>query len=341
MQAAIRRASATLPHGLRTIRRHLLAQDKNKNKMLERSELRAGMESAGVFLSDEEYEEIFARMDFNDDGSVHLDELLHAVRVDLSASRTLQVRQFFSLLDANQNNVVYLADLQAAYRPQHAPEVMEGQESEDQALETMIEAMDAKKKSTNGLVTFSEVLDYFTDAAQEFDENQWNNMMGSMWGLVGGDAGSCVQLQSSMHRSQQLRRADELPEYTPTTRLPQHLDPNPNAIAEVSFGSNIGDHNMNSPNRANCGHGAIYNRERVIPKAPEFGSYCVAELRPELCARFPGRGGLDPGKRSSETHDQFAGQSLAPRVAQSTFKSQDCLQHMTNEYLALHLETQS
>merc|ERR1711935_660820 len=84
-----------------------------------------------------------------------------------------------------------------------------------------------------------------------------------------------------------------------------------NTMAQLQFTSNVGDHNINSPNRA---------------------TYCAADLRPDLVARFPERGALDPANRTTVCQDTYSGQSFAPRVAQSTWKSEDSLRQITNEY---------
>jgi len=315
-------AARHVENGYRGLRSFLVAQDRNGNKMLERQQLTDGLEAAGVYLTQEDYDEIYARFDFNDDGSVHYDELLHGIRCEMNAHRTLQVRKLFNELDPNQNKVVYLADIERAYRP-----VGEDPATETQAL---IDALDAKKKSSNGLVTFAEISDFFCDVGQTLSDEEFGEMMQRKWCVghnVGGD-----EAESSMSKSMRPRRAEELEEYNPRIRLPPHLDPDPAKIASLSFDSNQGDHNINSPNRANRGQGCIYNREKPVRRAPEFGTYCAADLRPDLLARFPERGSLDPANRSTESHASYTGKPFAPRVAQSTWKAEDSLRQISSEY---------
>merc|ERR1712057_44928 len=85
--ARISALASHVDHGFRGLRTHMVAQDRNGNKMLELPQLKAAFESAGVYLSEQDYEEISARFDFNDDGSVHYDELLHGIRLQMNAAR--------------------------------------------------------------------------------------------------------------------------------------------------------------------------------------------------------------------------------------------------------------
>jgi len=323
-----------IEHGFRGIRKHLVLQDGNGNKMLERPQLEAGFEEAGINLTSQDFDEIYQRFDFNDDGSVNYDELLHALRRDMSARNTLHVRKLFSQMDPNQNQVVYLADIAHFYRAQSHPKVMSGESNSEAVTQSLIDALDCKKKSSNGLVTFHEFADFFCDASQMLQsEAEFADMMEQMWGVTNTrsdivDMPSC----SSMARSQKPRRTEELSAYSPSIRLPPHQDPSFSAMAHSQFNSKIGDHNINSPNRANCGQGTVYNREKPIRRAPEMSTYCAADLRPDLVARFPERGSLDPANRTTCTQDAYGGKPFAPRVAQSTWKSEDALRRITSEY---------
>merc|ERR1711998_271623 len=65
---------------------------------------------------------------------------------------------------------------------------------------------------------------------------------------------------------------------------------------------------------------------------PHMAPFCAASLRPDLVARFPERGALDPVNRTTENHDAYTGRPFAPRVAQSTWKSEDAMAQITAEY---------
>lgn len=89
---------------------------------------------------------------------------------------------------------------------------------------------------------------------------------------------------------------------------------------------------VTNPCLANTSGGAIYNLEPPVKRAPDMNTYHMADLRPDLIARFPDRGGLDPGNRITETKEQFAGKAFPPRIAQSTWKAEDALMDITKEY---------
>jgi len=89
---------------------------------------------------------------------------------------------------------------------------------------------------------------------------------------------------------------------------------------------------VTNPCLANTSGGAIYNLEAPVKRPPDMATYHMAGLRPDLLARFPERGGLEPGNRVTETKEQYTGKPWPARIAQSTWKAEDNLMQITKEY---------
>lgn len=275
-------------------------------------------------------DEVFRHFDFNADGSVQYDEFLSGVKKPLSAPRMLHVRKVFNTLDANSNNVAYLADVAAAFRASETPQAQSGV-SPDAILDDFLATLDSKKTSSNGLVAFCEFADYYADLGNMIaDDAEFANMMDVCWGVNSNNVGSTEVNKPSMARAMQPRRPENLPEYTPMVRLPDHLDPSIDVMSKTAFQRNV-DKPIN-PCLANTSGGAIYNLEPPVKRAPDMNTYHTADLRPDLLARFPERGSLDPGNRISETIESYTGKPFPPRIAQSTWKAEDSLMDITKEY---------
>merc|ERR1711988_481642 len=239
LASVVARFGAPVPHGIRGMRKELAAQDKNGNKMLERPELEAALQACGINLSDFEIDEIFRHFDFNADGSVHYDEFLHGIRRPLSSNRLLHVRKIFNMVDSNGNNVAYLADIANAFNAQNTPQVLDGMATADQVLENFLETLDAKKTSTNGLITFAEFADYYADVGTMMeDDATFAAMLEACWNVSNSGMGSTEVLQKSSSKALKPRQPEPLPEYVPMVRLPDHLDPSMETMSKEAFSPN-------------------------------------------------------------------------------------------------------
>jgi len=317
-------------HGLRGVRRQMASMDKNGNKFLERPEFDASLRSCGIDMTSFEMNETFRHFDFNADGSINYDEFLTGLRKPLSSHRLLHVRKVFNTLDTNCNNVAYLADVANGFNARMTPQAQAGV-PEEAVLEDFLSYLDSKKTSSNGLVSFAEFCDYYVDVGHmmQFDD-EFAAMLEACWGISASGLGSTELMRSSMVIAMKPRRPEALPQYVPMVRLPGHLDPSINTMSRTSLELNTTK--PINPCLANTAGGAIYNLEAPVKRAPDLNTYHTAELRPDLAARFPDRGGLDPGARLSETKEQYRGKPFPPRIAQSTWKAEDSLSDITQEY---------
>lgn len=68
-------------NGFRTVRHLLKRMDDNGNGMLDREELKFGLQDFGVEVSDEDLDKLMDVFDVNKDGQVTLDEFFRGVRV--------------------------------------------------------------------------------------------------------------------------------------------------------------------------------------------------------------------------------------------------------------------
>lgn len=226
--------------------------------------------------------------------------------------------------------MAYLADIANAFNAAATPLVHSGV-SEEAVLEDFLSVVDSKKTSANGLVSFSEFSEYYADVGHMiFHDDDFSNMIECLWGISASGLGYTEVFKSSASKGLQPRRPDPLPEYVPMVRLPDHLDPDMKFMSRTCV--QLNDQKPINECLANTSGGAIYNLEAPVKRAPDLNTFHSADLRPDLLARFPERGGLDPGNRMSETKEQYRGAPFPPRIAQSTWKAEDSLNQITNEY---------
>jgi len=331
LASVIARKGIATPHGIRGMRKELMGVDKNGNKCLERPEFDKGLRACGIILTEFEMDECFRHFDKCADATIHYDEFLTGVRRPLSAPRALHVRKVFNTLDANNNNVAYLADVANGFNASATPQVQSGEMSPNAALQDFLDVLDSKKSSSNGLITFAEFADYYTDVGNMMEDNhQFALMLEACWGITDSELGSTEVQVSSGTKGLKPRRPELLPEYVPMVRLPDHLDPSMAQMSQAALEPN-GQKPINEC-LANTSGGAIYNLEAPVKRAPELSTYHMADLRPDLLARFPERGGLDPGNRISEAKEHYTGKPFPPRIAQSTWKAENTLADITREY---------
>lgn len=220
-----------------------------------------------------------------------------------------------------------MADVGNAFN--HAAHPSADRMTPDEAVQDLLENLDLKKMSTNGLVSFAEFADYYADVGNMMDDSEFAAMIDASWGITTAGLESTEVVVASSVKALKPRRPEPMPEYVPMVRKPDHLDPCLSTMSQKAFMMHPGK--VTSPCLASK-VGPIYSTDVPVKRAPDMNTYHMADLRPDLLARFPDRGGLDPGNRVSETSEQYGGKPFPPRVANSTIKAENSLADITREY---------
>lgn len=81
----------------------------------------------------------------NDDGFISFDELLHAVKGDMSPFRKDLVKRVFKKLDFNENGYIDIEDVRKSYNARQHPDVRAGKKSEEEVLLEFMETFEAHR----------------------------------------------------------------------------------------------------------------------------------------------------------------------------------------------------
>ena len=171
--------------GIRSMTVILRQMDKNGNKKLDASELKQGLEIYGIRPSKEELKTCMNYFDRDGDRSISVTEFLRGIRGRMPRCRAKLVRKAFDLLDKTSDEEITVEDLVGAYDTSQHPEVIQGGMTEEQVLGQFLELWD---KSRDGIVTWTEFLDYYKDISVGIDRDDYFElMMRNAWHISGGE----------------------------------------------------------------------------------------------------------------------------------------------------------
>ena len=120
--------------------------------------------------------------DLNKDGHVSLDEFILALRGDLNDYRRSYIKQAYQKLDVNRDGSVKLDDIAKLYDVSKNPDVLSGKKDPKEVYLEFMRQWDTQVP--DGIITFSEFLEYFSFISASIDSDQYfAEMMKSAWKL--------------------------------------------------------------------------------------------------------------------------------------------------------------
>ena len=171
--------------GIRGIAKLLSIMDDNGDKRLSRDELKYGLRDYGIDLTPTELEQVFNVMDRDKNGFVDVTEFLVAIKGDMNSRRKGIIKQAFNALDKDNSGEISVEELCEAYDFSHAPEVLAGARSVDQAARDFMKQWD--RHDSDGTVTLAEFEDYYKDISASIDDDDYFELMiRNAWRIAGG-----------------------------------------------------------------------------------------------------------------------------------------------------------
>jgi calcyphosin len=171
-------------NGIRSMTVVLRRLDRNGNGRLDSEELKEGLEVYGIHPTKDEMRKILAYFDRDGDGSVNVTEFLRGLRGQMAKRRIKLVKQAFNLLDKTGDGEINMDDLIVAYDASQHPEVKAGRMKPEDVLDHFLETWD---KSHDGIVTWTEFLDYYKDISVSIESDDYFElMMRNAWHISGG-----------------------------------------------------------------------------------------------------------------------------------------------------------
>jgi calcyphosin len=172
-------------NGLRTMTVILRRLDINRNGKLDEEELHEGLEVYGIHPDPADMKKILKYFDRSGDGSISVTEFLRGLRGSMAKRRVRLVKKAFELVDKSGDGIITVKDLIGAYDVSQHPLVKEGTITEEEVLSNFLHTWD---KSHDGIVTWSEFLDYYKDISVGIhDDEYFELMMRNAWHMTGGE----------------------------------------------------------------------------------------------------------------------------------------------------------
>ena len=172
--------------GIRGIAKLLSIMDDNGDKRLSKDELKYGLRDYGIDLTPTELEQVFNVMDRDKNGFVDVTEFLVAIKGEMNSRRKGIIKQAFNSLDTDNSGEISVEELCEAYDFSHAPEVLAGARSVDQAARDFMKQWD--RHDCDGTVTLDEFEDYYKDISASIDDDDYFELMiRNAWRIAGGE----------------------------------------------------------------------------------------------------------------------------------------------------------
>lgn len=172
-------------NGFRGLTRTLRILDDNGNKMLDKRELKNGMQTYGIHMTDYEVNTLMKYFDRNGDGNISVGEFVTGLRPKMSDARTALVKLAFLRLDKNPDGVVTMGELRSLYRAERNPAVLRGEKTVDEVLKEFSAAWNA---NGDQVITENEFLDYYKDLSATIDNDSYFELMvRNAWHISGGE----------------------------------------------------------------------------------------------------------------------------------------------------------
>jgi calcyphosin len=120
--------------------------------------------------------ELQALMKFYDtdkDGSVSYEEFVHGLRDELTPRRAKMVEKVFRLMDRDGSGQITLADVVTLFDVSMNPEFIERRKTKDQILTEFLNNFDGAQGNKDGVVTWAEFMDYYTDLSMNLPSDEY------------------------------------------------------------------------------------------------------------------------------------------------------------------------
>ena len=149
--------------------------DDNRNRQIEKNELMWGLKDFDIHLSEEQTGVLMKHFDRDGSGSIDFNEMLRALRGDLSEKRIACIRMAYDKLDVNKDGLVKLDDIAQLYDVSQHPDVISGKMTPEEAYKQFMSLWDTQV--ADGIVTFDEFCDYYRDVSASIDTDEYFAVM--------------------------------------------------------------------------------------------------------------------------------------------------------------------
>lgn len=150
--------------------------DNDGNRTLSLDEFAQGIQECGVYLTNEEIQDLYTKFDRDGSGTLDYNEFLRAIRPPMSQNRISLIEKAFSKLDTTQDGSVTIEDLKQKYNVKSHPEYQNGTKSEDELLTTFLSKFE-ENGTVDGVVTKEEFIDYYAGVSASIDDDMYFDLV--------------------------------------------------------------------------------------------------------------------------------------------------------------------
>lgn len=171
--------------GVRGFTKSFSIMDRDRSQELSKEELFNGLQRYGVPITIAEVDVLVKHFDRAGDGQICLTDFLRALRGHMKSRRKKLVHMAYQILDRNGDQTVTLAELSQMYSADKHPLVLKGQKTVEEVLREFAASWD---KSGDGVITWSEFLDYYRDLSASIENDDYFELMiRNAWHISGGE----------------------------------------------------------------------------------------------------------------------------------------------------------
>lgn len=161
--------------------------DKDKSKQIDREEFFRILQLYQLHFNEEEKEIAFNAFNLDGQGGIRYEEFLRVVRGNISPAREKLIIQAFNILDKDGSGVIDFKDLANVYNGKQHPNVISGEKTEEQVLNSWLENFEMHHTIYSGgindsRITKEEWLEYYKNISMFIDNDAYFEvMMNNAW----------------------------------------------------------------------------------------------------------------------------------------------------------------
>jgi len=144
--------------------------------------------------------------DIDGDGNITYEEFLRGLREPLNERRQAMVKKAFQLMDKDSSGKINVRDIERIYDVTQNKDFQEGKKSREEVLEEFLNSFEGVKGNRDGVITWEEWLDYYTDLSMSMPRDDYFvAMMESVW-CVPEDPEAAVYKEQLEHLTKAMRQ---------------------------------------------------------------------------------------------------------------------------------------
>ncbi|ETV66531.1 hypothetical protein, variant 2 [Aphanomyces astaci] len=172
--------------GILGLQRVLRDWDTSGDGWLSKDELKKGLDQCKVDLNLQQVDHLMTLLDTDKRGGIRIDDLLTALRGELSGPRLALVRQLHANLEAKCKGNVMLADLKLHFNPSRQRSVVQGKLTERQAVVEFLAQWDGSIDNSNQkkerVVTVQDLAAYYANIGASIDgDDEFHQLLRDSW----------------------------------------------------------------------------------------------------------------------------------------------------------------